>query len=60
MSGELMTLDEAIAHCLEKGRGGDLCAQNHMQLAEWLSMYKALITQIDCMHAMVHEQEEHE
>lgn len=31
-----MTLEEAIKHCEEKGRGCDKCADEHRQLAEWL------------------------
>lgn len=32
-----MTLDEAIAHCREKGAGDGECAEDHAQLASWLS-----------------------
>jgi hypothetical protein len=35
-----MTLDEAIRHAEEKGKGCDNCAEEHRQLAEWLKELK--------------------
>ncbi len=32
----MMTLEEAIQHCLEKANGNCACAEDHRQLAEWL------------------------
>lgn len=32
-----MSLDAAIQHALERGRGDSLCAAEHRQLAKWLS-----------------------
>lgn len=46
-----MTLDEAIKHCedkvIEMNKAKDVCiacAQDHMQLAEWLKDYKRLLS----------------
>lgn len=36
----LMSLDEAIQHCIEKGQGCTQCAEEHLQLAEWLKELK--------------------
>lgn len=33
----MMTLDEAIQHCKEKANGSCACADDHRQLAEWLT-----------------------
>ena len=38
----LMTLDEAIQHCIEKGGTCTQCAKEHLQLAEWLKELKFL------------------
>ena len=32
-----MTLEEAILHCREKANGSCACADDHRQLAEWLT-----------------------
>ena len=37
-----MTLEEAIKHCKEKGRGCDKCADEHRQLAEWLKELQSI------------------
>lgn len=42
-----MTIDEAIQHCKENAEkeilcGHDLCAREHLQLAEWLEELKTL------------------
>jgi len=36
----LMTLDEAIQHCVEKGNDCTECGEEHLQLAEWLKELK--------------------
>lgn len=36
----LMTLDEAIQHCIEKGEGCTKCAKEHQQLRFWLEELK--------------------
>lgn len=36
----LMTLDDAIQHCIEKSQGCTQCAKEHQQLAEWLKELK--------------------
>ena len=33
----MMTLEEAILHCREKANGSCACADDHRQLAEWLT-----------------------
>ena len=33
----MMTLEEAIQHCREKANGSCACADDHRQLAEWLT-----------------------
>ena len=33
----MMTLEEAIQHCKEKANGSCACADDHRQLAEWLT-----------------------
>lgn len=38
----LMTLDEAIQHCAEKGQGCTQCAKEHQQLKFWLEELKFL------------------
>ena len=37
-----MTLDNAIEHCLERANGGDQCAVEHWQLAQWLDELRRL------------------
>lgn len=37
-----MTLEEAIKHCEEKGRGCTECAADHRQLSNWLKELKNL------------------
>ena len=37
-----MTLDEAIVHADEKGRGESPCAEEHRQLAAWLEELRDL------------------
>lgn len=36
----LMTLDEAIQHCIEKSEGYTQCAKEHQQLRFWLEELK--------------------
>lgn len=38
----LMTLDEAIQHCIEKSEGCTQCAKEHQQLKFWLEELKFL------------------
>lgn len=38
----LMTLDEAIQHCIEKGEGCTQCAKEYQQLRFWLEELKFL------------------
>lgn len=38
----LMTLDEAIQHCIEKSEGCTQCAKEHQQLRFWLEELKFL------------------
>lgn len=38
----MMTLEEAIKHCEEKGRGCTECAAEHRQLSNWLKELKNL------------------
>lgn len=40
-----MTLEEAIKHCEEKGRGCTKCSAEHRQLAKWLIELKQLKAQ---------------
>ena len=37
-----MTLYEAILHCREKAKGCDACAEDHAQLAAWLTELKEM------------------
>ena len=38
----MMTIEEAIKHCEEKGRGCTECAAEHRQLSNWLKELKNL------------------
>lgn len=37
-----MTINEAIEHCLEKGKNCSECGKEHLQLAQWLNELIAL------------------
>ena len=49
----ILTLDEAIAHCEEVADydcysdNQRRCAEEHMQLAEWLKDYKRLLKEVE-------------